>query len=252
MLVKVVQSDINLGDKKVNLRKAIKLIKKSRADLFLFPEVFTTGMDLEHVKEHAESLNGETIKKLKEHSRKKIIAGSLMEEYRGRIYNTLVLLEDKQLRGFYRKIHLFQKENEYFTAGDMVEVVETKHGRMGLSICYDLRFPELYRKQTDEGAGVLMVCANFPRKRIEHWRTLLKARAIENQAYVVGCNRTGSDGINEYNGKSMVIDPWGEVLAEAGQEEQTLEVEVDPGEVERIRRDFPVLEDRKLGVRETL
>ena len=246
MLVNVVQSDIKLGDKKINISKAIDLIKNSSADLFLFPEVFTTGMDLAHVKELSESLNGESINILKEHSRKKIIAGSFIEEYMGGIYNTFVLLEDKKLIGFYRKIHLFRKENEHFTAGDKVEVTETGFGRMGLSICYDIRFPELYRKQTDEGAGVLMVCANFPRKRIEHWRTLLKARAIENQAYVVGCNRTGSDGINEYNGKSMVIDPWGEVLAEAGQEEQTLEVEVDPGEVERIRRDFPVLGDRIL------
>ncbi len=240
MLINVVQSDMKLGDKKENLRKAIEVIKKSRADLFLFPEVFTTGMNLEHAEEQAENLDGKTINRLEKQCRKKIIAGSLMEEHTGRIYNTFILLEDNQLRGFYRKIHLFRKENEYFTAGDKVEVIETKYGRMGLSICYDLRFPELYRKQRDKGAEISLICANFPRQRIEHWRTLLRARAIENQTYVVGCNRTGRDGINEYNGKSMVVDPWGEVLAEAGDGEQTLEVEVDPGEVERIRRKFPV------------
>ncbi|MEA1924959.1 MAG: carbon-nitrogen family hydrolase [Candidatus Altiarchaeota archaeon] len=246
MLVKVAQSDMKPGDKKVNLRKAINLIEKSGADLFLFPEVFTTGMDLAHVKEHAESLNGESINKLRKHSNKKIIAGSFIEEHGGEIYNTFILLEDNKLIGFYRKIHLFRKENEYFTAGDRVEVIETKYGGMGLSVCYDLRFPELYRRQALDGASILLVCANFPRGRIEHWRTLLKARAIENQAYVIGCNRTGSDGINEYNGKSMVIDPWGKVLAEAGCGEQTLEVEVDPLKVEKIRRDFPVLKDRVL------
>ncbi len=246
MLVNVVQSDIKLGDKKINLSKAIDSIKKSKADLFLFPEVFTTGMDLEHVKELSEHLSGESINILKKHSGKKIIAGSLIEEYKGETYNTLFLLEDEKLKGFYRKIHLFRKEKEYFTAGHGVEVVETNQGRIGLSICYDLRFPELYRRQAEKGAILFLVCANFPKERIEHWRTLLKARAIENQAYVIGCNRTGRDEMNEYNGNSMIMDPSGKVLAEAGGGEQSLEAEIDLKEVERVRGEFPVLGDRKL------
>ncbi|OYT27140.1 MAG: carbon-nitrogen hydrolase [Candidatus Altiarchaeales archaeon ex4484_96] len=246
MLVELAQTNIKLGDKKNNLNKAVRLIRESNADLILFPELFTTGMDYEHIRELSEPIDGDTIKKLLKISTNKIIAGSIIEQDGVDIYNTLVFVEDTRLVGFYRKIHLFRNEKKYFKSGDEIKVINTRYGLMGLSICYDIRFPQLYGKQTDKGAIIMLVCANFPRQRIMHWRTLLAARAIENQCYVLGCNRVGADNTNEYNGYSMILDPYGRILAEAGGNEQNIMHEIDSDIVVEYREKFPIQKDNKL------
>jgi predicted amidohydrolase len=148
-------------------------------------------------------------------------------------------------------VHLFgfdSGEAALVTAGDAPSCYRAPFGAIGFSTCYDLRFPEIYRLLLDGGAELVVVPAGWPTPRLEHWRLLLRARAIENQVFVVGCNAAGSDGAVVYGGHSAVIDPWGAVLAEAGDGEEVLTVDVDLGSVAKIREEFPILRDRRLGV----
>jgi predicted amidohydrolase len=110
-------------------------------------------------------------------------------------------------------------------------------------VCYDLRFPEVFRSAVRKGAQVMAVIANWPAKRVEHWVTLLKARAIENQAYVIGVNRVGTDPKLTYPGRSLIVDPHGNVLADGGDKEAVIRAEIDAGVVDAWRRDFPALRD---------
>ena len=178
----------------------------------------------------------------------------------------MLLGRDGRLLATYRKVHRFgfgNGEPRLLEAGTDVVVVEVDGGsgpeaaaepdrpgtpyRMGLSTCYDLRFPELYRAQVDQGAELFAVTAAWPAARSEHWRVLLRARAIENQCFVVACNTAGTHAGHAMGGYSAVVDPRGEVLAEAGPEEETvLSVEIDPELVGTVRAQFPVLADRRL------
>ena len=170
------------------------------------------------------------------------------------LWNTSVVLDARgRPCATYRKIHRFgfgDGEPRLMEAGSDVVVTDLPAPAdgltVGLSTCYDLRFPELYRAQLDRGARLLLVPAAWPAPRVEAWRLLLRARAVEDQCFVVGCNTAGTHAGIEMGGRSAVIDPRGEVLAEAGTGEEVLSVEIDPGEVERARRDFPVLADRRL------
>mgnify|MGYP003847780571 CR=1 FL=1 len=133
------------------------------------------------------------------------------------------------------------------SGGDELFVVETPLGATGLATCYDLRFPELFRALTDGGASAFLLTSGWPTPRIEHWDILTRARAIENQAYVLACNESGTHGGVPIAGGSMVIDPQGEVLAEAGPGEEILSVGIDPARVAAWRGAFPALEDRRMG-----
>lgn len=170
------------------------------------------------------------------------------------LWNTSVVLDpDGEVCATYRKIHRFGfggGEPRLMEAGvDLVvqELPAPADGlTTGLSTCYDLRFPELYRSQVDLGAELFLIPSAWPMARVEHWRLLLRARAIEDQCFVVACNTAGTHADVEMGGHSAVIDPSGVVLAEAGPDEQVLSVEVDTTEVARVREAFPVLADRRL------
>ncbi|GGK78642.1 carbon-nitrogen family hydrolase [Ornithinimicrobium pekingense] len=170
------------------------------------------------------------------------------------LWNTSVVLgPDGEVAATYRKIHRFGfggGEPVLMEAGADVVVTDLPAPAdaltTGLSTCYDLRFPELYRLQVDLGAELLVVPAAWPAPRVEAWRLLLRARAIENQCFVVACNTAGEHAGVAMGGRSAVVDPWGTVLAEAGTEEEVLSVELDTGQVATARRDFPVLGDRRL------
>jgi len=262
MQIEIAQLDLKLGEKEENLKKVIGIIKKSDSNLILFPELFTSGFDFPNLEKLAEGLDGKTVKAIQEGSRDKLIAGSIVERnienpkilnksrfqwessLGDRIYNTFLLINKEGIIAKYRKIHLFRKEKEFFSAGEKAVVADTALGRIALATCYDLRFPELFRKFID--AELVLVCANFPRPRDEHWLTLLRARAIENQFFVCACNRVGSDRENEYFGKSMVMDPWGKVIASAGEGEEIVSCEINLNDIEKIRKEFPVLEDIRL------
>ena len=173
--------------------------------------------------------------------------GSLVErDETGSLFNTSVLLgADGEVLTTYRKVHLFgfgEGEPKLMTPGDGPVV----HDGLGLATCYDLRFPEMFRALLDGGAEVVLMPAAWPAKRVHHWRLLAQARAVEDQLYVVACNTGGTHSGVPMGGHSMVVDPWGEVLAEAGDDEEVLVVDIDLEHVRRTRATFPVLADRRL------
>jgi omega-amidase len=243
MLIELAQIDIQLGNKEVNIDKAIAIIEDSRADLVLFPEVFTTGFDFDNIADLAEPLDGRTIERISDVCKKKIVAGSIIEYSNMRLYNTFVLIDDTGVIGKYRKIHLFNREKDYFSAGEDISVITTNLGRIALATCYDIRFPELFRKFMSAEADIVLICANFPKSRKRHWEPLIKARAIENQFFVIACNRVGRDKLNEYPGRSMAVDPWGDVLTLGDNREEILRCNVHREKIKEIREGFPVLED---------
>ncbi|MDO5502497.1 MAG: carbon-nitrogen family hydrolase [Actinomycetia bacterium] len=229
--------------------------------LVVLPELWPqTGFGHEHWEERAEPLDGPTARAMSALAAEcgvMLHAGSIVErlpapgaEGKSLANTSLFFGADGQLAAVYRKIHRFgfgSVEPSVMEAGDQITVVELESGhRVGLSTCYDLRFPELYRRQLDAGAQVFIVPAAWPRARVEAWRLLGQARAVENQAVVVTCNTAGTHAGVEMGGHSAVVSATGEVVAEAGLEEEVIEVTVDLDEVATARDAFPVLADRRL------
>ncbi|MEE8167383.1 MAG: nitrilase-related carbon-nitrogen hydrolase [Candidatus Hydrothermarchaeales archaeon] len=243
MRVLIAQTDVKLGDKESNLANALEIVEGHDADLFLFPELFTTGFDYEHIRELAEELPGETVAAISSICGDSLVGGSILERYRDKIYNTFILVSREGLVGSYRKMHPFGEEKEYLGKGKSVEVAGTAMGNLGLAVCYDVRFPEQFRELMQRGAEVVLVSAEFPLPRQEHWEVLLRARAIENQFFILAANRIGRDDKSEYFGGSLALTPWGDVLARGGIEEEMITVEIDVAEVKKIREKFPVLRD---------
>ncbi|QFG69678.1 carbon-nitrogen family hydrolase [Ornithinimicrobium pratense] len=175
------------------------------------------------------------------------------EEGRHLSNTSVVLGPDGRVCATYRKIHRFgfgSGEPRLMEAGAELVITDLPAPAdaltVGLSTCYDLRFPELYRAQLDLGAEIFVVPAAWPAARVEAWRLLARARAIEDQCFVLACNTAGTHAGVEMGGHSAVIDPWGTVLAEAGTEQEILSVQIDPGAVVKAREQFPVLADRRL------
>jgi len=249
--VALVQLEPQAGPKEECLAHALELIERARgANLILLPELWTIGyLRFERYRDESEPLEGLTIATLAAKAKELgtyILAGSIVEREEERNYNTSALLSPEgKLIAAYRKIHLFgyrSKEKELLTPGEEAVVAKTELGTLGLSICYDLRFPELYRAQVDRGAEVLLVVASWPPARIDHWRLLCRARALENQSFLLGCNAAGP----RYGGHSLAVSPQGEILVEAADSEEVLEIELDLEEVTRARAEFPTLRDRVL------
>jgi len=233
------------ADRDVNLMKGLSLIKRAlqvKANLVILPELFTTGFyesNLRSVKVLEEELD--LVLKLSKDKEIMIIAG--VAEKSDKLYNSAVLIHKGEIVGIYRKNLLFPltKEKEIFSPGKGFEVFETPVGKIGILICYEIRFPELARKLVKKGAEIIAVPAEFPKERIEHWKTLLRARAIENQVFVAGVNCV--EGDLDYGGSSMIIDPEGKVLVEGGAYQEILMSDVDLTEVQRVREKYPFLKD---------
>jgi predicted amidohydrolase len=138
------------------------------------------------------------------------------------------------------------EEEHYLAAGETTPTFDLPWGRCALAICYDLRFPELFRKYALAGASIIFVPAEWPQARLEHWRTLLRARAIENQLFVVACNRVGESKGTEFCGHSAIYDPWGEPVVEGDRNEVLLTADIDLRLVEEVRRRIPVFADRRV------
>ncbi len=235
--------------REARLARAIEALDRCKgAGLVLLPELWNVDyLGFERYRAGSEPLLGSTLTALAAKAKELgayILAGSIIEEDKGKLCNTSVLLGPQGERiAAYRKIHLFgyrSKEKDLLTPGDRVVVAQTGLGALGLSICYDLRFPELYRAQLDQGAIAFLIPAAWPLARIEHWQLLARARALENQCFLLGCNAAGP----RYGGQSLVVSPKGEVLGEAGESEEILKVQLDFKEVERVRAELPFLEDR--------
>jgi predicted amidohydrolase len=226
------------------------------ADLVVLPELWPQGAFAYRTwAEQAEPLGGPTVAALAAAARDigaYVHMGSILERAGDRLHNTSVVLgPDGQVQATYRKIHLFgfsAGEPALLTAGVAPVVWDSPWGGVGLATCYDLRFPELFRALLDGGAQTVLVVAGWPARRIAHWSLLARARAVEDQVLLVACNTVGRQGRTELGGRSVVVDPWGEVLAEAGDAPEELRLDVDPAAVAQVRADFPVLADRRLGV----
>ncbi len=181
------------------------------------------------------------------------IVGSLPEAEERKIYNTDYLIDTTgEITGTYRKVHLFSLYGEHkkFGRGESAKVFETTLGKIGLMICYDLRFPEFSRKMALEGAEILCVSSLWPFIRIENWSVLLRARAIENQLFVIGCNGCGTEEKITWGGGSAIVSALGTVVAQAGTDEQIIAGVLDTGEMEEFRKLIPCFQDRVHGAYE--
>jgi predicted amidohydrolase len=255
-LIQLSVSDTETPDDR-RARAAALVRGRSGDDLVVLPELWALGgFAYDAWSSGAEPLDGPTAEAMSAAARAAGVwlhAGSVVErDSDGTIYNTSLLFNRQgELRRTYRKVHRFgfdSGEAVLMGAGQEIATAATEHGMLGLATCYDLRFPELFRALLDAGSEILVVPAAWPARRREHWTLLARARAVEEQAYVLGCNATGTHGGVAQAGHSLVVDPWGTVLAEAGDSEEILTVDFDPGTVARTRADFPVLRDRLLGI----
>jgi len=253
----LLQIDIAVGDPDTNFARLAEMMNRAltesatKPDVLVMPEMWNTGYALEEIRVLADR-DGERTKALMsavaaEHG-VNIVAGSVADIRGDQVFNTIYVFDRSgQLVADYSKIHLFQLMDEhlYLTAGDQSSSFNLDGVPMGAMICYDIRFPELSRKLALGGAELLFVPAEWPHPRLHHWRTLLQARAIENQAYVIACNRVGKSGNTTFFGHSMVIDPWGEIIAEGDEEAAILHAEIDLDAVQRVRSTIPIFADRR-------
>ncbi|MEU5657580.1 carbon-nitrogen family hydrolase [Streptomyces sp. NPDC047737] len=259
MHASLIQIAVN-PDESVNSRRerAASLVVAQRgADLVVLPELWPVGaFAYTAFADEAEPLSGPThdiMAKAAAEAGVWLHAGSFVERAGdGTLYNTtLVFSPQGERAAAYRKIHRFgfdKGEAVMMGAGEELVTVALPETTLGLATCYDLRFPEQFRGLVDAGAETLVVSAGWPERRRSHWTLLAQARAVENQAYVLAVGSAGTHAGVEQAGHSIVVDPWGEVLAEAGAGEEVLTVEFDPGRTATTRAQFPALKDRRLGL----
>ncbi|MET9759262.1 carbon-nitrogen family hydrolase [Streptomyces sp. NPDC006372] len=259
MRASVIQIAVDEGESVESRRRRVAALVREQAgaDLVVLPELWTTGaFAYEEFGREAEPLEGPTYEAMAKAASDAGVwlhAGSIPErDPDGPLYNTsLVFSPSGDLAAAYRKIHRFgfdKGEAVLMGAGTELVTVRLPRTTLGLSTCYDLRFPELFRSLVDAGAETLVVSAGWPERRRSHWTLLAQARAVENQSFVVACGTAGTHAGVPQAGHSIVVDPWGEVLAEAGAGEEVLTVEFDPGKVATTREQFPALKDRMLGL----
>jgi predicted amidohydrolase len=258
MNVAVLQLEVNADrTKDERMVHAMDILESMYRDnrhpqLVLLPEIWGTGFfNFENYQKESEELKGQTyfaFAPLAEKLGCYILTGSFVEREGSDLFNTSLLIDPEgNIAARYRKIHLFgykSREPEVLTPGRDITVVGTKFGTWGITTCYDLRFPELYRAMVDKGAESFLVPAAWPINRLDHWTIFNKARAVENQCYLISCNCAGSHGGATFGGHSMVVDPWGIAVASGGDKETVVWANIDLEEVEKSRRTFTALKDR--------
>ncbi|MEU8711204.1 MULTISPECIES: carbon-nitrogen family hydrolase [unclassified Streptomyces] len=259
MRASLIQIDVNENESVEARRRRVTALVREQAgaDLVVLPELWTTGaFAYEEFAAEAEPLEGPTFEAMAKAASDAGVwlhAGSIPErDPEGPLYNTaLVFSPSGEPAAAYRKIHRFgfdKGEAVLMGAGQDLVTVRLPETTLGVATCYDLRFPELFRALVDAGAETMVVSAGWPERRRAHWTLLAKARAVENQAFVLACGTAGTHAGVPQAGHSIVVDPWGEVLAEAGAGEQVLTVDLDPARVAATREQFPALKDRLLGL----
>lgn len=252
MNVVALQTDIAWENKAANFQKVRQLLsqaKPPRHSLVLLPEMFATGFSMS-MDTCAETYGGETeafLAQLAQEFGVCIVGGAAMRGKDGCARNkALVIGPDGALLGYYAKMKLFSPGGEanHCVPGKRPMVFEWQGWKVCPFICYDLRFPEIFRQAAAlEAPELFLVIANWPAKRVMHWLRLLPARAIENQAYVAGVNRVGTDPFYNYGGRTLVVDPHGEALADAGEGEGSVTVKIELGELRSYRQGLPFLND---------
>jgi predicted amidohydrolase len=254
--IALLQMNIAIGEPDANFAKLSEMMEEAvraerKPDVILFPEMWNTGYALDRIRDIADRSGERTAEFVSGFCRKhrvNVIAGSVSELAGDQVRNTIFAFDrDGNRTAEYSKIHLFRlmDEEKYLHAGDKIGLLDVDGIPAGMMICYDIRFPELTRKLALGGAKLMFVPAEWPHPRLHHWRTLLTARAIENQMYVVACNRVGTSGTTSFFGHSMVIDPWGEIVAEGDETEKILTTSIDLTVVDKVRSTIPVFADRR-------
>lgn len=254
MKVALVQWDIKKGNFKENAQKLCQLAEqaaKTQPDVIVLPEMWNISYaltELEHLadKDGAESFT--LLSKLAKKYRIPIVGGSVATKREGQFFNTAYTADaDGSLINQYDKVHLFglMAEDQYLSAGQSDSQFIIAGHPASQVICYDIRFPEWVRKQMATGSEILFVSAQWPKERAFQWKVLLQARAIENQAFVVAVNRVGQEGSEGFGGGSLVIDPLGQILLEAGETEGVYTAEIDLEQVKKVRGQIPVFADRR-------
>jgi len=253
--IAIIQMEIWDGDKENNLKNALEILrslseKSELPAIVCLPELFTTGYDLRNVEKYAESFPGDTIQKIVEISKNKfIVIGTILEVRDGKYYNTAFILgKNGQLIGKYSKVHLFSPmlEKEFLTPGDEIltfELPSLDNLKIGIAICYDIRFPEQFRLMALKGAQVIFVPSEFPRPKRKVWKTLLRSRAIENQFFVAAVNRVGRGKSDEFFGCSLVSN--GDYTEYLGDNPENGIFTIDLDTLLPIREKIPLLKDRR-------
>ena len=251
--IALAQADFKLGEPEYNYQKVSRMITDAaakKADLVLLPELWASGYDLANCGKYASELNDGWFQRMKMAAKENNIAlgCALIEDDQGVFYNTFVFYDSSgTLLGSYRKIHLFDKlkETDYFQPGNKLICFDFKSVKIGLATCYDLRFPELFRAYAASGVELMLITAEWPKKRVQHWSLLLQARAIENQYFVAAVNKVGESQGAMLGGFSAIVSPMGDNLVQGADQEALLMAEIDLKEVGKVRRWMPVLGDRK-------
>ena len=251
-LVQVASPDDETRDDRIARVEAM-LRAHSGVDLFVLPELWSPGyFSFDHYDELAETFDGPTVSMARRVARDlgaAVHIGSFVERQAdGGLANTTVLVNATgAIAQVYRKIHVFgykSRETELLTPGTSLSVVPSPVGPLASTTCYDLRFPGLWQEISNRGAEAVITPAAWPAARREHWRLLTQARAVEHQVWVFACNATGRQGDVQLGGFSRVVDPSGRVVAECGDGEEVIVVEVDLGRAREVREEFPVIADR--------
>jgi omega-amidase len=257
--ISLVQMKVKPSRPYENLQKGTEFISEAArrgSDLVCFPEMWTSGFAWNDLAEMAR-LHSEIVESLGQLARRHRIwiSGTMpVLNVHGNVTNTSILLDPEgKAAGIYQKTHLFSllHEEKFIEAGNSLCLVDAPWGCTGLSICYDIRFPELFRTYTLMGTELILSPMAFPYPRLEHWKILARARAIENQIYIIGTNRVGSEDIGgignvTYFGDSVIIGPWGETIIEGSEkDEQLLTATIDMNRVTEIRSFMNVLKDRR-------
>jgi len=253
LTIALAQMDVPQGCPDRNLARAREFAAQAReadADLLLLPELWLHGYDLERAETWATPLGEGGFAEMASMAREFQIhlAGSILERHEDGVSNTAVLYAPGgELLGSYRKMHLFRlmQEHHYLTPGTHATLCRTPWGPTGLGICYDLRFPELFRTMALAGAKLFLIPAQWPVKRLEAWLLLARARAAENELIVAACNRVGRNENVSFPGRSIVVDPWGNTIVEADDQERLLVATADLREIEKARRYLTVYKDRR-------
>lgn len=223
-------------------------------DLLVLPEMWNVGyFSFDEYADRAETLTGPTVSAVQELAGDlglRVHLGSIVEvDDRGGLHNTSVMVgPDGSIENTYRKVHVFgygSREQHLLTPGTAVSTSLVADLPTGITTCYDLRFPELYRSLVDEGAEQVVVCAAWPAARLAHWRLFTSVRAVEQQIWLIACNAVGEQQGVRLGGHSRIVDPWGEVLVETGDAEGFTYADVDPLLPGRVRAEFPALADRR-------
>lgn len=257
MKVGLTQMDIVWEDKEKNMERVQKLMaqaEKQGVELLVFPEMTLTGFTMNTALAGEELLFSPTLRFFKESSVRyhMALAFGFVEDFGGEFYNKLIIVSEGRILYDYDKIHPFHygEEAMHYIGGHEVKVVKLKELTMSGFVCYDLRFPEIFQAVSGQ-SDLILVIANWPKERILHWETLLRARAIENQCYTIGVNRTGKGNGLEYTESSMAFDPFGERVTKAHSKAELMVVDVDADRVRQIREQFPFRKDRKVELYES-